>query len=335
MTLTGRQKAAMLLMSLDVTTATEILKGFDPDVVKALAVELSYLDAAGFRDSQQSNAITQEFCELLQKKPEFEMKSFLDEVLKNTLGNEKAVQVQGDLHTLLKKKDPFLPARMADKDTLVSILDGEHPQAVAVILSELPPKQSSEVLGKLGEGIRLSAISRMTNVDSATPEARACIADMITQKLEAAQSAKTGQPGAVVKASPEQSLRKVAVVLRNLDTDIRSNVLAAVGEKDSQTADSVRELMVVWDDIPLIEDRSMQQGLRSIDEQTLALALYEADAQIVEKVKSNISERAAAMVDEETALMSSPKKKDIEEARDKIMNALRELNSKGELNFIG
>ena len=173
MILTGKQKAAMLLMSLDVATATEILRGFDADVVQELAVELSYLDAAGFRDSQQSNAITQEFCELLQKKPEFEMKSFLDEVLKNTLGNDKAVQVQNDLNGLLKKKDPFLAARMADKDTLVSILDSEHPQAVAVVLSELPPKRSSEVLGQLGEGIRLSAISRMTNVDNATPEARA------------------------------------------------------------------------------------------------------------------------------------------------------------------
>jgi flagellar motor switch protein FliG len=335
MTLTGRQKAAMLLMSLDVATATEILRGFDADAVQELAVELSYLDAAGFRDSQQSNAITKEFSELLQKKPEFEMKSFLDEVLKNTLGNEKAVQMQGNISGLLKKKDPFLAARMADKETLVSILDSEHPQAVAVILSELPPKQSSEVLGELGEGIRLSAISRMTNVDSATPEARACIADMITQKLEAAQSAQSGQTGELVKASPEQSLRKVAIVLRNLETDIQNSVLTAVGEKDSQTADSVRELMVVWDDIPLIEDRSMQQGLRSIDEQTLALALYEADPKIAGKIKSNISERAAAMVDEETALMSSPKKKDIEQARGKITSALRELNSKGELTFEG
>ncbi len=335
MTLTGRQKAAMLLMSLDVATATEILRGFDTKVVQELAVELSYLDAAGFRDSQQSNVITQEFCELLQKKPEFEMKSFLDEVLKNTLGNEKATKMQSDLNGLLRKKDPFLAARMADKQTLVSILDSEHPQAVAVILSELPPKQSSEVLGQLGEGIRLSAISRMTNVDSATPEARACIADMINQKLEAAQSDQSGGAGGLVKASPEQSLRKVAIVLRNLETEVRNSVLTAVGEKDSQTADSVRELMVVWDDIPLVEDRSMQQGLRSIDEQTLALALYEADAQIAVKIKSNISERAASMVDEETALMSSPKKKDIEEARGKITGALRELNSKGELTFEG
>jgi flagellar motor switch protein FliG len=333
MTLTGRQKAAMLLMSLDVPTATEILRGFDADVVQELAVELSYLDAAGFRDSQQGNAITQEFCELLQKKPEFEMKSFLDEILKNTLGKERAVQVQSDLNGLLKKKDPFLAARMADKQTLVSILDGEHPQAVAVVLSELPPKQSSEVLGQLGEGIRLSAISRMTNVDNATPEARACIADMITQKLEATQSAQSGSTGEMVKASPEQSLRKVAIVLRNLDTEIQNSVLTAVGEKDSQTADSMRALMVVWEDIPLVEDRSMQQGLRGIDEQTLALALYGADSKIANKIKNNISERASAMVDEETALMSSPKKKEIEEARDKITNALRELNGKGELTF--
>ena len=134
MTLTGRQKAALLLMSLDVATATEILKGFDPQVVQELAVELSYLDAAGYRNSQAGTVVTQEFYELLRKGPQFEFKSFLDEMLKNTLGQEKALQIQSDIQGLLKKKDPFLAARSAGVKTHRIILRHILPHAISPIM---------------------------------------------------------------------------------------------------------------------------------------------------------------------------------------------------------
>jgi flagellar motor switch protein FliG len=91
--------------------------------------------------------------------------------------------------------------------------------------------------------------------------------------------------------------------------------------------------MVVWEDIPSVNDRSLQQALRGIDERQLALALQGASAEIAGKIRSNISERAGARVDEETSLMSSPKKEDVRQARDGIITALQELNKKGELTF--
>ena len=93
--------------------------------------------------------------------------------------------------------------------------------------------------------------------------------------------------------------------------------------------------MVVWDDIPTVSDRSMQAALRGIEEVKLALALHEMEGDIVQKIKGNISERAAAMVDEEAGLMTAPKKKDIGAARETIVNMLRDLNTKGELMFEG
>jgi len=252
-------------------------------------------------------------------------------MLKSTVGNEKAAEIQTQIQEILLQRDPFMPIRSADVQTLTSILENEHPQAVAVVLTELPAKTSSEILGLLGEGMRLSAISRMTNIDTVTAEAKTRIAETICKRLEAITVSRTG---ASLQARPEQSLRKVAVILRNLGKELRDGLLGAIQEKDNQMGKLVANLMIVWEDVPQVAERSLQEALRGIDERTLALALHKADEAIIQKIKSNISERVAATVDEETSLMSAPKKDDVNQAREKIIGALREMNNKGELAFI-
>jgi len=330
MALTGKQKAAMLLMSLDVATAHELVKGLDPEVVAELAVELTYLDAAGLRSSKLSSEIARQFYHSLQNGPTFHLKSFLKEMLTSTVGNEKAAEIQTQIQDLLRQRDPFMPVRSADVQTITAVLENEHPQAVAVVLSEMPAKISSEILGLLGEGMRLSAISRMTNIETVTAEAKTRIAETISKRLEAVT---VSREGAGLQARPEQSLRKVAVILRNLGKELRDGLLGAIQEKDNQMGTLVTNLMIVWEDIPQVAERSLQEALRGIDERTLALALHKADEAIIQKIKTNISERVAAMVDEETSLLATPKKDDVKAAREKIIGALRESNSKGELTF--
>lgn len=330
MALTGKQKAALLLTSLDVATAAELLKGVDPRTVQELAVELSYLDASGHRNAKETAEVARQFCRSLESESTFQFKTFLREVLKNTVGEDKAKHVQQQIEDLLQKRDPFMTIRSADQRKLAMVLETEHPQAVAVVLSELPAKKGSEVLGLLGDGMRVSAISRMTAIGGVTPEAKASIAQMVRKRIEGLDT--THQIGGQVP--PEESLRKVAVIVRSLDKEVRDGVLEAIQQKDSDAAEKVMNLMVIWDDIPQIGDRSLQQALRGIDEQQLALALHESPEEIAQKVKSNISERAATMVNEEASLMSAPKKEEIRQARDRIVGALRELNRNGELAFV-
>ena len=326
----GKQKAAMLLMSLDAATAAELLKGVDAEVVQELAVELAYLDAAGLRDTKQSAEIARQFCDSLQVKEGFHLKNFLDEMLKSTVGHEKAEQITTEIENLLQKRDPFISIRSVDSQTLASVLENEHPQATAVILSELPAKKSAEVLGLLNEGSRRSAAGRMTDSDTVTAEAKARIAEMICKRLETL----TAGTGGTAQARKGQSLRKLAMILRNLGKELRDGLLGAIHEKDGDAGKKVANLMILWEDIPQVADRSMQEVLRGIDSKKLALALVKADETITKKIRSNISERAAATIDEETSLMSMPKKEDIEQAKEEIVTVLREKNEKGELNFI-
>jgi flagellar motor switch protein FliG len=319
------------LMSLDATTAAELVKGLDSKDVQELAVELAYLDATGFRNNKQTAEIAWQFYNSLHADSGFHIDNFLHELLKSTLGESKAENIQNQIQNLLYKRDPFISIRSTDSQTLASILSSEHPQAAAVVLSELPVKKSSEVLSVLGEGVRVSAINRMASCETISSEAKTRIAETICKRLEAATTVETGQMPA---ARPEQSLRKVAVILRNLSQELRDGLLGAIRGKDEKAAESVAELMILWTDIPQVTDRSIQEALRGIDSRKLALALHKAESEIIEKIRSNISERAAAALDEETSLMSAPKKEDIEQAKEEIVQVLRQMNEKGELAFI-
>ena len=327
MVLTGKQKAAMLLMSLDASTAAELLKGVDPETIQELAVEATYLDVSGFRTPLQSTHVARQFYLSLEQKQGFQLKDFLNAMLKSTVGQEKAERIQNQIQELLQRRDPFIPIRQADTKVLASVLVKEHPQAIAVVLSELSAKKSSEIMGLLSEDARLNVVTRMTGGQLVASEARARIAQMVCRQLEtpAAQSTTGGQ---------DQSMRKVAVMLRNLEKEIRDGLVSNIIQKDSQAGSKVVELMVIWEDILEVTDRSLQQALREIDSQKLAMALVNAEEAVVTKIKSNISERAAAAIDEETSLMSSPSKGDIEEARNDVVSVLRELNEKGELAFV-
>ncbi len=331
MPLTGKQKAAILLTTLDAATAAELLKGIDAATVQDLAVELSYLDASGYRDTRQTADVARQFCKSLQGETGFHFKRFLTDMLRHSVGEDQAKQIQQGIQNLLQRRDPFLSIRSADLPTLAAVLETEHPQAVAVVLSELPPKRGSELLGLLGESVRVSAISRMTSIGSTTPEAKMRIAQLVQGRLEGAGSGP--QAGAAVPVRPEQSLRQIAVLVRNLDKEVRDGVLEAIRQKDQEAGEKITNLMIVWEDLPAVSGRSMQQALRGLDERQLALALHEAPEDIVLKIKSSISERAATMVAEEASLMAAPKKDDVRAAQEKILSTLRELNKKGELSF--
>lgn len=329
MAFTGKQKAALLLTCLDATTAAELLKGVDPKTVQELAVELTYLDAAGERTPRQAADVARQFCKSLQTDTAFSFRGFLKEMLRNTVGEDQARRIQQEIQDLLMRRDPFMSIRSADSESLMTAIEGEHPQAIAVVVSELPPKRGSDMLGRLSNETRVNVISRMTAVSSITPEAKLRIAQMIRTKIESAGR----KAGGALQVRPEQALRKVAVIVRNLDKEVRDGVLEAIGQKDQEAGEKIANLMILWEDLPLVGGRSLQQALRGLDERQLALALYEAPDDVVAKIKSNISERAAAMVTEEASLMSSPKKEDVRQAREKIVAAMRELNQKGELTF--
>ena len=326
MALSGKQKAAMLLMSLDTLTAVELLKGLDADEIQEIAIELARIDASEQRDVKEQAKVAREFCNTLQKEQsqKFNVKAFLNEMLVNVLDKEKAEQIQSQVKKATEQKDLFLDIRQASTDELVLALDGEHPQTIAVILSELPPKKSQEVLSLLNEEARLKAVCKMTSPELMGSGVRQRMASTITKRLKSFK-------GETLVEKPEQTLRKLALVLSGLEKDMRDPMLAEIGKNDEETAAMVKRLMITWEDIMSVADRSLQEALRSVDSGKLALALYGADEDVAQKIRSNISDRAVSMLDEEISLMQEPLEKEVLDAREEVVKPLREANEEGTL----
>ena len=328
--LTGKQKAAMLLMSLDAATATELLKGLRAEDVQEIAMELARIDSSQQDDAKEQTKVIHEFCASLQQKHarKFSIKTFLNETLVTILDEDKAKQILAQVKKVSAGQDLFGDIRIANTDELVLALEGEHPQTIAVILSELEPKKSQAVLSRLSEEARLKAVCRMINPELVGSGVKQRMAFTVSERLKDLK-------GETLSERPEQTLRKLAVVLSGLEKDLRDQMLDEISKHDEETSTMVRRLMITWEDIPTISDRSMQEALRTVEPSKLAVAIYGASEAIVEKIRSNISERAAASLDEEISLMQDPLDKEVLDAREEVVSPLRDANEQGTLRVKG
>jgi flagellar motor switch protein FliG len=329
MELKGKQKAAMLLTVLSPDAATELLKGLPPKDIEEVGMELARIDASKEHDPKSAMKIAKEFYNSLRgEEQRFSIRGLLNEMLVNVLGRDKAQEIQSQIRTATVEKDPFMAIRSAGTDELVLALGKEHPQTIAIVLSELPTDKSQEILANLDEEVCSKTVCRMANPIQLGTSVKRRIAATVTERLKSFS-------GETLAEKPEQSLRKLALVIGGLEPDLRNKLLDDITKLDKDAATMVRALMVTWEDIPSIVDRSLQEALRTIEAGTLAVALYGADEEILQKIRSNISERAAAMLDEEAGLIQEPLKNEILDAREEVVKPLREANEQGKLRFIG
>ena len=334
MDLIGTRKAAALLMSLDPPTAAELLKAAEPDVITRIAVELASLDAtAQERDTIPIEPVA-EFFGLLRQRKEPRARTFVRQILETAVGGQKCQQLLDEAQQVMLTRDPFRQLRSVEAEAIAKALEGESAQVAALVLSELPAKKSAELLSLLDESIRAEAVRGMITTDRVSAEAKLRVANAVCSRLapEPGEAQPVSAPAEDKKGKDDQ-LRKVAVLLRGLKAELRDELIESVIKRDEEKGKRVRDLMVVWEDIPMVSERPMQEALRQVDSRKIALALLEADEAIITNVRANLSERASGMLDEEVSLLSSPKAEDIESGREAILDVLRGLNAKGELTM--
>jgi flagellar motor switch protein FliG len=330
MALSGKQKAAVLLMSLDAATAAELVKGLDDNVVDELANELSYLNATDFKSDGRSSKIVRQFHNSLETRETFRLNTFLYEVLKSTVGQEKAGSIQTQIQDLLCNRDPFVSICSVDSRTLAFVLGKEHPQTIAVVLSELPAQKKHQVLSLLDGSIQVSVVARMGDCNAMTAEEKALVAEEICRRLNPVAIENTGKP---LQSYSEQSLREVALIVRGFDKEIRDGLLGTIHDKDHRAGEMVAELMIIWADIPQVTDKSLREALNRVDVNTIALALHKASEEITNKIRSVFAEQIVA-IDEQALCISALGQEDIDKARERIIRVLRRMNDQNELVFI-
>ncbi len=328
-TKTGKRKVATLLMNLDATTTSELLKGFPPDDIQQLVLEMAQIESSGSRDKKMEEKVVQEFCRSLQKKQTqgFNIRSFLGEMLGKLLDKQKAEELQSQVRNVLEEGDPFEAFRSAETDELLLALESESPTVVALILSELKPKKARDILSLFDREVCCKVVWNMTKPAQLRNSVKHRIASVINERLNRFK-------GRTVVKKPKETLRNLAIMLSDTEKDLRIQALEEISSHNEETATMVKNLMVTWEDILTIADRSLQEALRTVESKQLAMALYQADEEIAQRIRSNISERANSAVEEEKMLMQEPSEDEIFDAREEVVGPLRKANEDGSLRRV-
>lgn len=318
--LTGKQKAAIFIVSLGQEVASDIMKHLREDEVEQLTFEIARLEKITNEDKER---VLEEFQEMMMAQ-EFITSGGIDyarEVLEKALGTQKAIDIVNRLTSSLQVR-PFDFVRRTDPAHLLNFIQGEHPQTIALILAYLDPQKASDILSKLPHTIQAGVAKRIANMDRTTPDVLREVERVLERKLSTLASEDYTSAGGI---------DAVVEVLNLVDRGTEKTIIEALEEEDPELAEEIKKRMFIFEDIVLLDDRAIQKVLREIDNQELAKALKGVDTEVQEKIFRNMSKRAVSLLREDMDFMGPIRLKDVEDAQQKIVNIIRKLEEQGDI----
>lgn len=319
--LSGREKAAILMISLGPDTSAKVMKHLREDDIDLLTLEIA---ATRKVDQQTREQVLSEFTDLCLAQ------RYIDEggieyakaVLEKALGVEQASAVMRRLTASLQVR-PFDFARKADPAQLLNFLEGEAPQTVALVLSHLPPAQAGAVMASLGPDHQVEVTRRIASMEGTSPEVVNEIERVLERKivsLAGADYTRTGGIPAIVE------------ILNNVDRQTEKTILSTLDVEAPELSEEIKRRMFLFEDIIYLDDRSVQRFLREVDpSRELPLALKAASDEVKDKIFRNMSQRAVETLKESIDYLGPVRIRDVEEAQQQIVGTIRRLEEQGDI----
>ncbi|MGB2987051.1 MAG: flagellar motor switch protein FliG [Phycisphaerae bacterium] len=320
----GITKAAILLIALDKDCSAAVLRNMDEEMVEDISREIAQLEAI---DAEQRREVIEEFYNLALARQYFKQGGmpYARALLEKALSPEHA-------HNLMKLieqdvlKRPFAFLSKTDADNLMTFIQDEHPQTIALILSHVTAGKAAEILAGLPIEKQLEVVARIANMDNTNPEVIKEVERGLEMRLSGVVSQTFQKVGGV---------EAVAEMLNLSDRSTEKGVLEALESQDPDLVEQIRRLMFVFEDILLVNDKGIQVVLKDIEHEELALALKTASEELREKIFRNMSDRAAQLIKEDMEYMGPVRVSDVEMAQQKIVDVVRRLEDAGELIISG
>lgn len=316
--LTGKQKIAILLVGLGEDAASRVMNELTQEEVEDITLELASLHAV---PPEVQEPVIEEFYEMLLAQSYISQGGvgYAKTILEKALGEERANEVLSRLSSIIRST-PFDFLRKTDPVQLLSSIQSEHPQTIALILAYLPPDDAAQVLAGLPPELQIDVSKRIATMDRTSPEMVREVERVIEQKLSTVLSTELTQVG---------GLETLVEVLNRVDRSTEKAILENLDETDPELAEEIKKKMFVFEDIKMLDDRGVQQILREIDTKDLELALKSAGDAVKDKIFKNMSQRAAATLQEEMEYMGPVRLRDVEDAQQRIVNVIRQLEESG------
>ncbi len=322
--MSGLRKAAILLLSLKQDEAAQILKRLPPTSIEEVCREIA---ALGDIAPANRRDVFGEFYNL---------------ALANTWASEGGLEYARAL--LMKSLDPadarriigqvaqavqttpFSFLQKAESENLLTFIQDEHPQTIALILAHLPPQKASEIMVGLPAAKQVEVVKRIANMEQTNPEVikeverglEHRLSDIVSQTFEKAGGVDT-----------------VAEILNLADRSTEKGIMEGLEADDPDLVEQIRRLMFVFEDILLVNDKGIQSVLKEVDNQELGLALKTASEELKNKIFKNMSERAAQLIQEDMQFMGPVRVADVEAAQQKVVDVVRKLEDAGEIIISG
>ncbi|ADH99250.1 flagellar motor switch protein FliG [Salisediminibacterium selenitireducens] len=318
--LTGKQKAAILLISLGPDVSANVYKHLSEEEIEKLTLEI-----AGVRKIEQDvkDEVVDEFHQMAIAQDYITQGGigYAKDVLEKALGNEEAMQIINRLTSTLQVR-PFDFARKAEAQQIFNFIQNEHPQTIALILSYLSSEQSGQILSDLPQEVQADVAKRIALMDSTSPEIVNEVESILEKKLSSTVTQDYTQAGGI---------EAVVEVLNSVDRSTERTILDALEIQDPELAEEIKKRMFVFEDIVTLDNRSIQRVIRDVENEDLQLSLKVASEEVKETVFNNMSQRMSDTFREEMEYMGPVRLRDVEEAQTRIVAVIRRLEEAGEI----
>ncbi|MCH6552028.1 MAG: flagellar motor switch protein FliG [Planctomycetes bacterium] len=322
--LDGVTKAAILLLTVNHEAAGALLKELSTDMVEEVTRQLASL---GEVPASLAEQVVEEFYSL-RMGSEYVKEGGLDYakmLLKDSLDSKLADKVVQQIQTQVQKT-PFSFLQKAESENLLTFIQDEHPQTIALIISHLAHHKAAEILVGLPQQKQIEVVRRVANMEQTNPD--------VIKEVEAGLESRLSN---LLMQSAEKvgGVETVAEVLNLCDRATEKNIMEGIESEDPDLVESIRRLMFVFEDVLKVNDRGIQSVLKEVDNEELCVALRTASDELKEKIFSNMSARAADLVKEDMEYMGPVRLSDVEAAQQRIVDIVRRLEDAGEIIISG
>ncbi|HLH65879.1 MAG TPA: flagellar motor switch protein FliG [Solirubrobacteraceae bacterium] len=314
----GRQKAAVLLVSIGPERAAQVFERLREEEIETLSLEMAKLQ---FLEPGVADGVLDEMAATVEAYDSLNAGGveYAREVLERALGPERAREIIGRLASVIEKR-PFEFLRRTPPEQVVTFLRNESPQTVALVIANLHTTLAAQVLSSLPDSEQPEIALRIARMSETSPDVVRQVEAVMKQKLANVVQQDFSAAGGV---------KSLAEILNHADRSTERNVLDSITETDESLGAEVRRLLFIFEDIVKLDDRSIQLILREADQKDLALALRGVADEVKERILANMSERGAQMLVEEMEYQPPQRKRDIEEAQGRVVAIVRKLEESG------
>lgn len=318
--ISGVERAAILLLSIGEKEAAEVLKHMAPKEVQKVGQAMAALSNV---PKEKVDRVILEFVAEAQNQTALGIgaEDAVRNMLVTALGEEKA---GGVIDRILHGGNTrgLENLKWMDPRAVAELIRLEHPQIISIVLAYLESEQAAEVLAQLPEEVRHDVTMRIASLDGIHPSALSELNDILEKQVTS--NSNVGQ-------SSVGGIRTAANILNFMDSSVESAIMEKVKEADADLAGQIEDLMFVFEDLASIDDQGIQALLREVSSETLVVAMKGASESVKEKIFSNMSKRAGEMLRDDLEVKGPVRLSEVETAQKEILSVARRMADAGEL----